>query len=394
VNDDPDRLGERLRKVYRRLLKAYGPQHWWPGDSRFEIMVGAVLTQNTAWTNVERASANLRRAGLLDARAIATAESPLLADLIRPVGYFNVKARRLQNLCRFVLEGGGESALARQPTEELRRRVLGVNGVGPETADDILLYAFGRPVFVIDAYTRRILQRLGLVDGGEGYEDLRARLESALEPDAALFNEYHALIVHHAKHCCRKRPSCSRCVLWDLCPHAAALQPEGPPSGPDLVIRTADYGDPVQARAIVELLDSYARDPAGGGEPLPQASRERLPACLAEIPGALSLLAYVGGEPVGLANCFQSFSTFACRPILNLHDLTVLPPWRGRGIGRALLRAVESSARERGCCKLTLEVLTGNGPARGLYSSLGFAPYRLEPEFGQAEFWEKKLVKN
>jgi endonuclease-3 related protein len=214
--------GPRLRKVYQLLLGAYGRQHWWPAKSRFEVMVGAVLTQNAAWSNVERAIANLRAADWLRPHPIAAAAPAALAELIRPAGYFNVKARRLQSFCRFLLEQGGEGALAARPTAELRAQLLRVHGVGPETADDMLLYAFERPVFVIDAYTRRIFARLGLIAGDEGYEGLRADFEAALGPDAPLYNEYHALIVRHAKEACRKRPGCGGCRLQGLCPQGQA----------------------------------------------------------------------------------------------------------------------------------------------------------------------------
>jgi len=208
--------------VFERLLTAYGPQYWWPGDTPFEVMVGAVLTQNTAWGNVEKAIANLQANEALDAEVIAACPPDRLAEWIRPSGYFNIKARRLQNVCRWSLEQGGVEALRKWRTEELRHGLLSVNGVGPETADDMLLYAFERPVFVIDAYTRRLFSRLGLLDGKLGYEALRRHFETGLPAEVALFNEYHALIVRHAKEVCRKRPLCAACPLADTCPVAAA----------------------------------------------------------------------------------------------------------------------------------------------------------------------------
>lgn len=209
-----------LQVVYQRLLRAYGPQHWWPGDSRFEIMVGAVLTQNTAWTNVERAIGNLKRAGALTPEAIVRAPAARLAKWLRPSGYFNVKTRRLKSMCRWLVEQGGVRALARQNTHDLRVALIAVHGIGPETADDIVLYAFDRPVFVIDAYTRRIFARLGAVRGDEGYEHLRHFFENALGSDAGLFSEYHALIVRHGKDVCRVRPRCQACCLRGRCPTA------------------------------------------------------------------------------------------------------------------------------------------------------------------------------
>ena len=211
---------ERLLTLFERMLAAYGPQRWWPAESPFEVMVGAVLTQNTAWGNVEKAIVNLKGAGLLDPEALADADPAQVAGAIRPAGYFNVKTRRLQSFCRFLIERGGEVALAAMETPHLRHELLAVHGVGPETADDMLLYAFQRPIFVIDAYTRRLLSRNGLIGGEEGYETLRHGFESALPPDVQLYNEYHALIVRHAKEACRKKPQCGGCCLRGDCPAA------------------------------------------------------------------------------------------------------------------------------------------------------------------------------
>jgi endonuclease-3 related protein len=212
----------RLRAVYRRLFDAYGAQHWWPAASRFEVLVGAVLTQNTAWVNVERALANLAAAELLDAERLLACETGHLAGLLRPSGYFNVKSRRLQRLCAWFVAAGGFATLDTWPTGRLRDALLAVHGIGPESADDILLYAFDRPVFVIDAYTRRLLARLGLADGREAYDLLRHAFERALGADVPLYNEYHALLVRHARQHCRPRPCCTGCPLRRLCPSARA----------------------------------------------------------------------------------------------------------------------------------------------------------------------------
>jgi len=213
---------QRFQQLFQRLRDHYGPQHWWPGDSPFEIMVGAVLTQNTAWTNVEKAIARLVAAECLSPEAIVALPPHELAELIRPAGYFNVKARRLQSLCRFLLEAGGTAALAHRATGPLRQALLMVHGIGPETADDILLYALERPIFVVDAYTRRLGGRLGLLDGTTNYEAIRALFEQALGLNCVLFNELHALIVHHAKNVCRKRPRCGECCLANACPGRTA----------------------------------------------------------------------------------------------------------------------------------------------------------------------------
>lgn len=218
-------LAPTLWQVYRTLLATYGPQRWWPAEGPFEVVVGAVLTQNTAWTNVERAIDNLRGAGWLSPEDIAGMAPARLAELLRPSGYFNVKARRLQAVCAWLLEQGGMERLAAVSTPRLRRALLTVNGVGRETADDILLYAFGRPVFVIDAYTRRLLGRMGLARPDADYEELRGLFEEGLGRRSRLFNEYHALIVRHAKEVCRPRPRCDACPLRGRCPTGAAGRP-------------------------------------------------------------------------------------------------------------------------------------------------------------------------
>ncbi|NOR51261.1 MAG: endonuclease [Gammaproteobacteria bacterium] len=187
-------------------------------------MVGAILTQNTSWSGVEKAIINLKRERLLSPEAIINADRERLALQLKPSGYFNIKAKRLRNYCNWYLDEGGLEALSTLATDDLRHRVLSVNGVGPETADDILLYAFERPVFVIDAYTRRIFSRLGQIKGDEGYEVLRRWFESHLgqnrseESRVALFNNLHALIVMLAKDFCRKKSFCTGCPLSNKCP--------------------------------------------------------------------------------------------------------------------------------------------------------------------------------
>ena len=161
--------------------------------------------------------------------------------------------------------------------------------------------------------------------------------------------------------------------------------------GPVLTVALADYADPADAAAVVDLLDVYARDPMGGGEPLAAGIRAALPDALAAHPGAFSLIARENGVPVGLANCFTGFSTFACAPLVNIHDLSVRSSHRDKGVGRALMRAVENEAQARGACKITLEVLSGNERAKALYASEGFADFALDPAMGSAQFWEKKL---
>ncbi len=202
--------------MYERLLESFGPQQWWPGDTPFEVAVGAILTQNTNWGNVERAIRNLKRSGKLGAKAIHTMDNAELAELIRPAGYFNVKAKRLKSFVGFLVgsHGGSLKRMSRVPLEDVRLQLLEVHGVGPETADSIILYALGKPVFVIDAYTRRVLSRHGVMEEGEGYETFRGLFEDNLDHDLKMFNEFHALFVAVGKHYCRpKNPKCSECPI-------------------------------------------------------------------------------------------------------------------------------------------------------------------------------------
>lgn len=213
---------------YDALFRAYGPQHWWPGRTRFEIVVGAILTQNTSWSNVERAIAELRREKLLSVAAFERVPLARLARLIRSSGYFRQKARKLKAFVKFLREEyqGSLDKLFAVPTAELREQLLTVHGIGPETADSILLYAGKHPVFVVDAYTRRILERHQLVHPKAAYEEIRGVFEHSLPPSPPMFNEYHALIVHTGKHFCRKRePSCERCALRPFLPLTTEVTP-------------------------------------------------------------------------------------------------------------------------------------------------------------------------
>lgn len=204
-----------LHEMYERMLAHYGPTHWWPGETPFEVAIGAILTQNTAWTNVERAIGNLRRENLLEPAALAACPDLTLQDAIRPSGYFRTKARYVRDFARHLLDhyGGSMDAMAERPLEELRPELLALRGIGPETADDILLYACGKPVFVVDAYTRRILSRHGLCDPAIRYEPLRALFETALAADLTVFREFHGLIVFTGKDFCRRAPRCAGCPL-------------------------------------------------------------------------------------------------------------------------------------------------------------------------------------
>jgi endonuclease-3 related protein len=214
-------IRKKLMALYRALYRSYGPQHWWPGDTPFEVMAGAVLTQNTAWSNVEKAIANLKWQRLLTPSRLNSVPSKRLASLIRPCGYFNIKTRRLKNLLVLIrshYQGSLKRMFADDPAV-LRASLLGVNGIGPETADSILLYAAGKPFFVVDTYTKRILDRHGLISNNADYHKVQRLFMENLPKDARLYNEFHALIVKVGKERCRKRkPLCSGCPLGPLLP--------------------------------------------------------------------------------------------------------------------------------------------------------------------------------
>ena len=210
---------EKLRDVYRRLLRHYGPQHWWPADSPFEVMVGAVLTQSTSWTNVEKAVDSLKAADALSPRAIRRLSQEELATVIYSAGFHNSKARKLKAMADYLGDRFGDDldAMKRVDPAELRAELLGVHGIGNETADSILLYALGMPSFVVDAYTRRLLSRIGIMPERDTYEAYKRLFEDSLERDPRTFDEYHALIVTHGKSVCGKRPVCRGCCLLEIC---------------------------------------------------------------------------------------------------------------------------------------------------------------------------------
>lgn len=213
-----------LLAVYHRLYKHYGPQHWWPGNSPFEVMVGAILTQSTAWQNVEKAISNLKGAAVLFPTSLRRLPLEEIERLIYPCGYYNAKTRKLKALVNWLRDTCDDNLdrLFSNSTEELRKQLLSVHGIGPETADSILLYAANKPVFVIDAYTRRIVSRLGLAPHKDTYEDYLQVFKQVLPSDTQLFNEYHALLVRLGKTVCRKKPLCAQCCLFDICQYNAS----------------------------------------------------------------------------------------------------------------------------------------------------------------------------
>ena len=209
----------RLQKIFDRMLSCYGPQGWWPADTPFEVMVGAVLTQATAWTNVERAIARLKDADALSPAAIRGLDTEELATLIYSSGFHNAKALRLKALVQYLGDAYGDDidAMRREDGAKLRRELLAVKGIGEETADAILLYALGKASFVIDAYTRRLTGRLGVAPNSDAYSAYQRMFVDSLPRDTALYSEYHALIVEHCKEACRKTPACEGCCLRDIC---------------------------------------------------------------------------------------------------------------------------------------------------------------------------------
>lgn len=210
--------GKKLERVYSALYTSFGPQGWWPAKTRFEVIIGAILTQNTNWKNVEKVIAALEKEGLLKPEALEAVPLPKLAKLIRPSGYFNQKAKKLKAFMKYFKQYGfDEMKMMSKDKESLRKELLSIWGIGPETADSILLYALDKDSFVIDAYTRRVFSRMGLVAGDIAYDGLKAFFESCLKPDVKMFKEYHALIDELAKRNCRKIPSCGNCPASGLC---------------------------------------------------------------------------------------------------------------------------------------------------------------------------------
>ncbi len=226
IPEGREEIGIRLLDLYERLYALYGPQHWWPAEEPFEVIVGAILTQSAAWSNVERAISRLKAAGCLTPLALYEVPEERLAELVRPSGYFRAKTAKLKAFAAHLAgrHGGDLERLFAPETAALRQELLALYGIGPETADSILLYAAGRPVFVVDAYTARLLERLGLARAGERYDELQRLFREHLPADPVLFNEYHALIVRHGKEACRKRPLCDGCGLRRACPAGLARE--------------------------------------------------------------------------------------------------------------------------------------------------------------------------
>jgi len=211
--------------IYGTLSKKFGPRHWWPADTKFEVIIGAILTQNTAWINVERAIKNLKKAHLLTPGKMYALDIKKLAGLIRPSGYYNIKSKRIKSFLNFLFKnynGSLKKLFANNPAV-LRNQLLSINGIGPETADSIILYAAGKPAFVVDAYTKRIFSRQGKISAAAGYEEIQKFFTDNLPRSAKLFNEYHALIVELGKNICKTKPMC------DICPINASLREVQPP---------------------------------------------------------------------------------------------------------------------------------------------------------------------
>jgi endonuclease-3 related protein len=207
--------------VYEKLHATYGPQHWWPADSPFEVMVGAILAQNTNWQNVEKAIASLKEKGMLNCESIATSNLVQLGNIIRSSGSYMQKARYLQQFSLFYFNHGKRKGLMKWPLSSLRSRLLEVHGIGPETADSILLYGLDKTTFVVDAYTKRLFIRLDHFNHKLGYDTIQHYFQQRLPESLPLFQEFHALIVEHAKRYCKTKPQCGSCPLADCCPTAA-----------------------------------------------------------------------------------------------------------------------------------------------------------------------------
>ena len=213
-------MNETIYNIYKILLNHYGKQNWWPAETRYEVVVGAVLTQNTSWKNVERAINNLKSEDLLEEEKILSVDEDKLKQLIKPAGFYNLKAKRLKNVTKFIVDNYGNTedmAKVDKDILTLRDELLSVNGIGKETADSILLYALDRESFVVDAYTKRMFNRLGIIDEKAKYDDIKVLFERHLPKDLEIYKEYHALIVEHCKRFCRKKPLCDNCPIRTFC---------------------------------------------------------------------------------------------------------------------------------------------------------------------------------
>lgn len=211
----PNYKMDKLEIIYKKLHKAFGPQRWWPGDTPFEIAVGAILTQNTNWGNVEKAINNIKSAKALNPKELYKMDVSKLAKLIRPAGYFNIKAKRLKAFIDFLMHeySGSMDKMRKEDIHTLKEKLLSVNGIGPETADSILLYALDKPIFVIDAYTKRVLSRHGIMEHDRPYHEFQELFHSAIKNNLKVYNEYHALFVRVGKTYCRPRADCDNCPL-------------------------------------------------------------------------------------------------------------------------------------------------------------------------------------
>ena len=222
---DNQSISQALLNIYRRLMTCYGPQHWWPAEEPFEIIVGAILTQSAAWVNVEKAIANLKSAKALSPEALRRLPLSEVAGLIHPSGYYNAKALKLKSFAHWLGEHFNDDLdrLFANDIDYLRQQLLSIHGIGQETADSIILYTAGKPIFVIDAYTRRIINRIGLAPGGNSYTAYQALFMDNLPADVRMFNEYHALLVCLGKNVCHNHPLCHRCCLTNVCRFCARL---------------------------------------------------------------------------------------------------------------------------------------------------------------------------
>ena len=208
-----------LFDIFQLMTAYYGPLNWWPAETAYEVCIGAILTQNTAWTNVEKAISALKGAEVLSQKSLMQIDRSELAGLIRPSGFFNIKSERIKSFVQWLDSrfNGSLDEMFAGDWLELRSELLKVKGVGPETCDAILLYAGHKPSFVVDSYTKRLFHRLGLLDGKESYEETRTIFMTNLTADVGVYNEYHAVIVEHCKRYCRKKPACGDCLLRSVC---------------------------------------------------------------------------------------------------------------------------------------------------------------------------------
>lgn len=349
-----------LTEIYTALLAAYGKQHWWPAKSDFEMMAGAILTQNTTWKNVEKSIAGF--GGDVTPEAVLALTDTELARRIRPSGYYNQKAVRLKALARWYIQNGGAEALRKLDKAELRPMLLELKGVGRETADSILVYSLGKTSFVVDAYTRRILSRLGY-NLPDDYDDIRELIEKSIPDDLYIYNEFHALIVNHAKQHCTKKPICKNCPLGKFCTYHEEKT----------MIRTGII-ESKDLNALEKLYFQLMEEECDA-EALKKVFEKLCADSAYRLIGAWNDEGRLVGT-VMLVICYDL--TTDCRPFAVAENVVVDQNCRGEGVGKAIMAKAEELAREQSCRFIMLASSDFRKDAHRFYRSLGYGEPKVQ----------------